>query len=509
MEFKEITQSRIEQAPLDRDERARLHCAFAKELEEAGDFDAAQRAVSEWWGGVGVRPETGGLEPLAAGEVLLRAGVLSGWVGSSRQINNAQETAKDLISESAAIFQRLGADEKLAEAQIELAYCYWREGASDEARVILREVLKQLDADDSWLKAVALLRSAIVEASATRFNDALHILTAAAPLFEASANHALKGKFHNELANVLNYLSLSESREDYTDRALVEYTAASFHFEKAGHARNQAAVENNLGYLFTSAGQFNEAHKHLNLARRLFVRLKDSVHTAQVDDTRARTSLAQGRNAEAERIVRQAVHSLERGGEYALLAEALTTHGTALARLGNLTNARAALDRAVGVAETAGNREAAGMAALVLLEELDGNLSLEEKSTYYRLADHLLNHSQHAGTLPRLRKAASRVITAFGADGGTIEVSHAGHDAERSHSWSNFSLKEEVHRVEEHYIRLALEEAHGRVSHAAKLLGFADHGSLNSILKNRHRHLLSARLPKLPRKRSIIRKPRR
>jgi tetratricopeptide (TPR) repeat protein len=509
MEFKESIQSRTKQVPPDRSERARFYCALAKELEEAGDFEAAQQAVSEWWRGVGVRPDVDGLEPLAAGEVLLRAGALSGWVGSSRQINNAQEAAKDLISESTAIFQRLGADEKLAEAQIELAYCYWREGASDEARVILREVLQQLHASDNWLKAVALLRSAIVEASATRFNDALHILTAAAPLFEASDNHALKGKFHNELANVLNYLSLSESREDYTDRALVEYTAASFHFEKAGHARHQAAVENNLGYLFTSAGQFDEAHRHLNLARSLFVRLKDSVHTAQVDDTRARTSLAQGRNAEAERIVRQAVHSLERGGEHALLAEALTTHGTALARLGNLPAARTALDRAVEVAETAGNREAAGMAALVLLEELDGNLSLAEKSTYYRLADHLLNHSQHAGTLPRLREAASRLIASLDAHDATVEAAPAARSPRSAPDWSNFSLKEEVRRLEEHYIKLALADAQGKVSHAAKLLGFADHGSLNSILKNRHRHLLSARLPTLPRKRSIIRKSRR
>jgi DNA-binding NtrC family response regulator len=69
-----------------------------------------------------------------------------------------------------------------------------------------------------------------------------------------------------------------------------------------------------------------------------------------------------------------------------------------------------------------------------------------------------------------------------------------------------FSLKEEVRRLEAHYIELALKEAGGRVSRAAKLLGFDDHGSLNALLKHKHPQLLSARLPRVPRRRSILKK---
>src|SRR5436190_16235619 len=54
---------------------------------------------------------------------------------------------------------------------------------------------------------------------------------------------------------------------------------------------------------------------------------------AQVDETRARTLLAENRLAEAERVVRYAVHVLDRGDEQAVLAEALNTHGIVLARL--------------------------------------------------------------------------------------------------------------------------------------------------------------------------------
>lgn len=499
------------------DERALRRTVLAKKFEEAGDYEAAREALGELWQGVGARPCVDNLgDERAVGEVLLRAGALTGWIGSSEQIQGAQEAAKDLLSESAALFERLGDGGGAAEAQTELAYCYWREGAFDEARVILGEVLHRLGEGDAERRAVAVLRRAIVEASAKRYNDALHILTEGAPLFETSATHALQGKFHNELANVLSYLSIAERRRDYADRALVEYAAAGFHFEQAGHTRNHAAVENNLGYLFISVGKFAEAHAHLERARRLFIRLRDRVHTAQVDETRARALIAAGHYAEAEKIARLAVGILSKGGELALLAESLTTHGVALARLGNYAPARAAFLRAEKVAEQAGDLEGAGFASLTLLEELDGELSFSEMCTAYECADSFLSDSQHPEVLTRLRRAAAKLVAAcrhtgegrmpqsFDTPETTKDAASARKLSDDHRQWQNFSLKEEVRRLEERFIRLALEDSEGRVSHAAKLLGFDDHGSLNSLLKNKYPNLRAARLPATPRKRSII-----
>jgi tetratricopeptide (TPR) repeat protein len=315
-------------------ERARLRCMLAKELEEAGNYEAARGAMGELWQHVGERPLLDGLDERTAAEVLMRAGALTGWIGSAKQIVGAQEIAKDLISESVSLFEKLADTSKKAEAQTELSYCYWREGAFDEARITLQEAFSYLTAIDTELKAIVSLRSSIVERSARRLNDALHILREAAPLFEGITNHSLKGRFHVGLATTLKNLGTNENREDYVDSALVEYSAASYHFEQAGHTSYRAAVENNLGRLFLALNRFEEAHEHLNRAYQLFSGLKDKVHSAQVNETRARALLAQGRNAEAERVVRSAVRTLEKGGEQALLAEALTTHGVANARRG-------------------------------------------------------------------------------------------------------------------------------------------------------------------------------
>lgn len=407
----------IDSSTLDYAERALLRCQLAKELEDAGNYEAARAAMGELWQRIGERPQLDRLDQRAAAEVLLRAGSLSGWIGSANQLEGAQEIAKDLITESATIFEALQETEKVAEAHVDLSICYWREGAFDEARVTLQQVLSRLADKDSEQKARALLNSGIVEMHLGRFNDALHILTIAVPLLEKSQSHATKGRFHIQMALVLKKLGVAEQREDYTDRALIEYEAASYHFEQAGHTRYRARVENNIGSLLFITGKFIEAHEHLDRAHLLFTSLKDNGSAAQVDDTRARVLLAQKRNSEAEKISRSAVRTLDKGDEQSVLAEALTTHGVALARLGGYEESRLTLERAMDTASQAGDNEGAGVAALTIIEELNQRLNVEEISNLYERADQLLAKTQNFETLARLRSCARRTLEAGRARG--------------------------------------------------------------------------------------------
>ncbi|HYY57992.1 MAG TPA: sigma 54-interacting transcriptional regulator, partial [Pyrinomonadaceae bacterium] len=84
----------------------------------------------------------------------------------------------------------------------------------------------------------------------------------------------------------------------------------------------------------------------------------------------------------------------------------------ALARLGHFEQARGALERAVEVAERAGALNGAGLAALTMIEELEGRLAPSEMRAAYERADELLADSQHPKTLRRLRAAARRVLAA-------------------------------------------------------------------------------------------------
>ena len=77
-------------------------------------------------------------------EVLLHVGILTRWIGSKNQISDAQDIAKDLISESITLFESLGDSLRVAAARAELAICYWWAGALDEARIMLTEALKRI-----------------------------------------------------------------------------------------------------------------------------------------------------------------------------------------------------------------------------------------------------------------------------------------------------------------------------------------------------------------------------
>jgi two-component system chemotaxis response regulator CheY len=457
---------------LTREKRALLRCRLAKQLEDVGSYDAAREAMGELWPEVGGRPVLDELSEATAADVLLRVGVLTGWLGSTRQIEGAQETAKNLISESITRFEALKNTAKVAEAQTEIGYCYWREGALNEARVMLREALNRLPTE-SEVRAIALLRLAIVEGSAKKFHDALRLDLEAAPIFEKSASHAHRGKFHNQFGFVLRNLG-------DVDRALIEYAAASYHFEQAGHTRYHACVENNLGYLFLTIKKLAEAHQHLDRAQALFTSMKDHVHTAQVDDTRARVLLAEGRTNEAERLVRSAVQTLERGGEQSLLAEALTTHGIVLARMGNHRIARLTLQRAVEVGQNVGDLEAAGLAALVIIEELSDKLPAQDLTATYDRAADLLSRSGNQEHKDRLLAASRRVLFLMGL-------------LPTPPTWKGFNFYDAVVRYEARIIERALREAGGIVSRAAELLGLSRQ-SLDSMLKGRGRHTALAQM---------------
>jgi tetratricopeptide (TPR) repeat protein len=477
-------------------ERAALVCERAKELEEAGKFEDARLALSEFWQRIGDRPRVDGLAGAVRAEVLLRVGALSGWIGSARQIPGAQEVAKDLISESSTLFDELGLTEKVAETRVDLGICYWREGALDEARITFDDALQRLGDLESEQRLRALLNKAIVEEVSSRSGEALRILVQSESLFEKSSKHSLKAKFHLEFATVLKNLGLAERREDYIDRSLMQYTAAGLHFEEAGHKRTLAVVENNLGFLFAHLERFDDAHEHLDRALSMARELNDKGIRAQVEDTQARTLLAQGRIEQSEKIAGSAVKGLREGDEQSNLAAALTTHATVLARMGRHSDALAKLNEAVGVAGQAGDLESGGIASLTIIEELADVLSPAELRTYYKQAESALTHSQHPAVQIRLGECARSILA--------TEGNNAGLQMSTLDTAADSSLEEKVLRYEGELIKRALLASDGSVTRAARLLGVT-HQGLAFILNGRQKDLLPSRKPAKRRRRSIIR----
>lgn len=173
-------------------------------------------------------------------------------------------------------------------------------------------------------------------------------------------------------------------------------------------------------------------------ARARFDSFDDAAGVAERDEARARTLVSEGKYEEAERLARSTVTALESSDNSQLLAESLTTLALAQASAGRHEEARATLARAVEAA--AHGRDASNATA-------SGSASAEER-------------------------------------------------------WVGFSLKAEVLRYEAELIQSALHDAGGGVSYAARLLGFRHHQTFVALLNNRHKNLLHARTPVVPRRRT-------
>jgi tetratricopeptide (TPR) repeat protein len=474
------------------DERALLRCRVAADFIAQGQYEAARDALGELWPGVGQKADVSGMPPSVAAEVLLQCGTLTGWLGSVRNVAGSQERAKDMLSEALRKFQSQGMGAKVSEAQYELGMCYWRLGAYDEARVVMREALKPLTDADVELKAKIHIRRTLVEIWENRYYEALDILKEAEPVF-SSASDALKGRWHGQKALVLDKLATAEKNAERFDQAIIEYAAASYHNEQARHERYCAINLNNLAMLLYKLGRYREAHEYLDRAELVFTRLNDPGTLAQVDETRVRVLVAERKYKEADRIIRGVIKTFEQGGEAALLADALTLQGVVWARLGAVENSIRVLRRAVEVAEGVGALTGAGLAALTLTEEHGrARLSPLEVSKVYMRADKLLRGTQDAEDIARLRACARLVIKRLTG----MQL----HD-------KNFSFYSAVHELEAKLIEQALEEAGGSVVRAARLLGLK-HQTFTSMLQTRHQRLLGKRTPREKRLRSIIKEPK-
>ena len=258
----------------------------------------------------------------------------------------------------------------------------------------------------------------------------------------------IKGCYFTALGNRLENLAASGNGVKYIDRALIEYAAASYHLELSGHRQYLANVETNLGYLYFQINRYNEANEHLDRARRIYKSIKDYRTAAQVDETRARIFLEQGRITDAERRARSAVRIQEKGGNASLLAEALITYGRVLARSGRYAASLGSFRRAIELSDSVGHKNRAAEAALAAFHEIGEHLAVVE-------------HGQFL---------------------------------------SGRGVGQDKLAMEREAIKLALAQADGRVSDAARFAGMS-HQALAYVLRTRHKDLQDKRTPVRHRKR--------
>ncbi len=456
-----ITSPKLNTSHLTANEEALLKCQAALELKDRGHFEGAQDIMRPLWNRLGDRPRTENLHPSVTAEVLLSVGILTCWIGSKVQNKNSQEVARNLISESITYYESIADAKMVAVARSELGYCYWCDGAFEEARIMFKESLTKLTVEGNT-RARALLGMAVVEWATSRYAAALKILEENAFLFKKITNHSTKGAYHSQMAMILRSLATEQVQDDAFQRAIKEYEEADCEFKLARNVVFRADVKNNVGYLLFKLSKFREAHRYLEEARRLSMTVKDRVRVAQIDDTRAQVLVAEKKIIQADAIARTAVATLDKSGNKCLLADALTTHGLILARLKKRERAQFTFQRAIEVAHQVGALNKAGLAALTMIEELD-ELSPDILRSAYDRASEWLAKSQSQDISQRLNAVSRKVLLSVG---GEVKAE----EATETLLNKPCDLQKEVLKFEGRLIKHALSKVNGSVTRAAELL---------------------------------------
>lgn len=379
-------------------------------LVDSGQFEASVKELGDHWKGIGKKPDIDNVSEPLNSKMILICGVLTGWLGSAKQIEGSQEMAKDLICEASDNFESEDLSDLWAESRGELALCYWREGAFSEARIILQDALDKLSNNAFETKAILLLRLVNVEISTYNYENAKALLQQADKLTDSLDSPLLCGKVFFHYALVVRRLAEEENNHQYLNDSLKYYEVAKKYYTKAGHKLYEAVTDNNLGYVLCELKEFKKAHKYLDDALTYFTEIDDNARMSLVYDNKARVLLAEKKLDEAEKNAEIAVTLIKKGDEQSSLAEYLTTLGHILAIKNDLTGAKKYLIEASEIAYRVGDLENSGLAILTLIEDLSDTDLKGELVNYYLKADGILSRTTQKTVINRLNRAAKLLL---------------------------------------------------------------------------------------------------
>lgn len=404
-----IQPTQLYSGTLSPNEEIQILCSIAREQIEVGNYDAGCLILKKHWR-PGEWPRLEGVNSHSAADILFTTGSLAGCLSSTGRIQKGQRHAEALLNGAIGIFEHLAARRAVAEAKIELALSYYRQGMFEPARKMLLSLIDELQPGDNDLKSLALVRLAVVERHAGHITDSLSRLSAASSIMDQSGP-LITGRYYHELAIALKDAAIAESRSDYSEIVQNHFDRARYEFEAIGHVRYIAVIENNHGYLLLDLGLYDEAEVHLLCSQNLFDLLEDKVRKAQVDDCLGRLYIATNRFELAETAIDGAIASLEADDEEALLAEALTTKARLFCKQNRSSEARQILEGAWRIAERCGDNEGAGRTLLILIEEMHPQMGQAELNRIAIRMRELLEHTQQASTRARLTECLKNFLS--------------------------------------------------------------------------------------------------
>lgn len=313
-------------------------------LERSGLYERALLELKEIWRDTNEPPDTANYTSLEAAEIILRCGSLIGFHGHNKQISDAQEKSKNLLTEARRRFADFGSAEKTAECENYLALAYWRTGEFNEAETFVAEALSHRLPNSCETRLYTHLIKTIIFNVSGRYAATAAIAEQLENDFRRYGDAFLNGSFCTNAGIALKNLGRASE-------ALKKFELARYYHQKSRHQIYLGTVENNLAQLYKTEKQFARAHEAANGATKTFRRIKDRTREGFSYDTKAQIYFAEEKYAEALKAAEKAIEILKKSENSAYLSETYLTKAKILLYADGFAAAILALYDAVKIVE--------------------------------------------------------------------------------------------------------------------------------------------------------------
>jgi len=332
---------------------AKLSLRKLFKLERCGKYEEALAELRDIWEDTTTFPNVEGFESREAAEIMLRCGSIIGFLGHNKQIPNAQEKSKNLLTEAHNRFLDIYDVEKIAECENYLALAYWRTGELNEAESFIEEALSHNLTISNNTRIYSHLTKSLIFLSSGRYEEIVKNCAKLETNFQKYGDAFLNGSFCTNLGLALKNLgNITES--------LKRLELARHYHQKSRHQIYLGTVENNLAQLYKLESRFSKAHEAIDNATKIFKQIKDKTREGFSLDTKAQIYFAERKYADALKTSEKAISILKKSENKAYLVETYMTKAKTLIYLeDDVSTATLCLFQAVQLALTNISEEAA------------------------------------------------------------------------------------------------------------------------------------------------------
>jgi tetratricopeptide (TPR) repeat protein len=298
-------------------------------LEQKSEYQTGINLIREVWTDFDRLPDNLDLENSLLSELLLRTGAIIGFYGSLKQIRNAQEQSKNLLTQARERFLSEFNIEKVAECENYLSLAYWRLSSYSEAISWLETSLSHPIPKTSYIRLYSFIIKSLITSSQKKYDEVIETLIPVENNFAINGDPVMSGWFLMNLG--LAFKNTNENR-----KAFSYLSKAKIALKEGQNQTYLANVENNLAQVFRINRDFNKAHESIDTALSILNNsTKDKRWKAVFLDTKSLIYYDQKKYSEALDTVEKSIELVMIGEDYNFLTEISLTKIKILSALGN------------------------------------------------------------------------------------------------------------------------------------------------------------------------------